>query len=220
MLKCFAPLVPITLTLLLTACATIAPDTPSASLAQDSVQIAQTPDSLFKEAVRAAELQQQQDEEAQALDEHEANAEVEPATSITFLKGKLYQLPSLGALFEQGFKLIGTPYRAGGSSAKTGFDCSGFVSFLFREKAGITLPRSAREMASLPSPKISRHDLQPGDLVFFASRGRINHTGIYLGGDRFIHSSSSRSGGVRVDKLSSGYWNARYLTAKRVVDNK
>ena len=94
------------------------------------------------------------------------------------------------------------------------------MSFLFREKAGITLPRSAREMASLPSPKISRHDLQPGDLVFFASRGRINHTGIYLGGDRFIHSSSSRSGGVRVDKLSSDYWNARYLTAKRVVDNK
>lgn len=221
MLKRFAPLVPLTLTFLLTACATNS-GTHSASLAQDSAQTSKTPDVLFQEAVLAAEQQREAEEAQVQLDEQEDEGadEVEAvsATSLSFLKGKTYQLPGLGAILDRGLGLIGTPYRAGGSSKKTGFDCSGFVSFLFREEAGIRLPRSAREMATLPVPKVARHNLQPGDLIFFASRGRVNHTGIYIGDDNFIHSSSSRSGGVRVDKLSSNYWNTRYLSAKRVLD--
>lgn len=65
---------------------------------------------------------------------------------------------------------------------------------------------------------MARHDLQPGDLIFFANRGRVDHAGIYIGDGEFIHSASKRSGGVRVDKLSSRYWNSRYLMAKRVLD--
>lgn len=135
----------------------------------------------------------------------------------------IYQFPKrmVGTLLDRGFGLLGTPYRPGGASADTGFDCSGFVSFLFREEAGIKLPRSTREMIELDVPKVARHDLKPGDILFFNDRGRgqVSHTGIYIGGDRFIHSSSRKSGGVRVDSLYDRYWDASYMQAKRVLHN-
>lgn len=131
----------------------------------------------------------------------------------------LYELPRMaGGVLERGFELLGTPYRVGGATL-AGFDCSGFVSFLFREEAGIKLPRSTREMIELDVPKVARHELQPGDILFFndRGRGRVSHTGIYIGDDQFIHSSSHKSGGVRVDSLEDRYWNASYLQAKRVL---
>ncbi|WP_413043368.1 C40 family peptidase [Pseudomonas sp. YJ42] len=131
-----------------------------------------------------------------------------------------YQLPDLAeSVLEQGFKLVGTPYRYGGSSTKTGFDCSGFVSFLFRKEAGIELPRSTREMINLDAPKVARSDLEPGDVVFFNNRGRgrVSHAGIYIGNDQFIHSASRRSGGVRVDSLDEAYWRSSFMQAKRVL---
>ena len=134
--------------------------------------------------------------------------------------GQSYELPPLAdSILERGFTLVGTPYRYGGTSIKTGFDCSGFVSFLFRKEAGIELPRSTREMINLDAPKIKRSELQPGDVVFFNNRGRgrVSHAGIYIGDDQFIHSSSSRSGGVRVDSLDSKYWRASFMQAKRVL---
>lgn len=131
-----------------------------------------------------------------------------------------YQLPALAdSVLERGFTLVGTPYRYGGSSTRTGFDCSGFVGFLFRKEAGIELPRSTREMIDLDAPKIKRSELEPGDVVFFNNRGRgrVSHAGIYIGDDQFIHSSSSRSGGVRVDSLDDQYWRASFMQAKRVL---
>ncbi len=131
-----------------------------------------------------------------------------------------YQLPDLAeSVLELGFKLVGTPYRYGGSSLKTGFDCSGFVGFLFRKEAGIELPRSTREMIALDAPKVARSDLEPGDVVFFNNRGRgrVSHAGIYIGNDRFIHSASRRSGGVRVDSLDEAYWRSSFMQAKRVL---
>ena len=67
--------------------------------------------------------------------------------------------------------------------------------------------------------KVARADLEPGDLILFndRGRGRVSHAGIYLGDDQFIHSSSSRSGGVRIDSLDDSYWNRSYLQAKRVL---
>lgn len=133
---------------------------------------------------------------------------------------KNYQLPELAdSVLELGFKLVGTPYRYGGSSTRTGFDCSGFVGFLFRKEAGIDLPRSTREMINLDAPKVARSDLEPGDVVFFNNRGRgrVTHAGIYIGNDRFIHSASRRSGGVRVDSLDSDYWRTSFMQAKRVL---
>ena len=134
--------------------------------------------------------------------------------------GANYQLPSLSdSLLDRGKTLLGTPYQYGGNSRKTGFDCSGFVSHVYKEELDIQLPRTTRGLLSMDAPVIARADLEPGDLILFndRGRGRVTHVGIYMGDDEFIHSSSKRSGGVRVDKLSNRYWNASYLQAKRVL---
>ena len=74
-------------------------------------------------------------------------------------------------------------------------------------------------MINLDAPVIARSELKPGDIVFFNNRGRgrVSHAGIYIGDDQFIHSSSHRSGGVRVDSLDDRYWSASYMEAKRVL---
>ncbi|MBF7731223.1 C40 family peptidase [Pseudomonas sp. N040] len=134
-----------------------------------------------------------------------------------------YELPGLAdTVLERGFELVGTPYRYGGSSTKTGFDCSGFIGYLFREEAGISLPRSTREMIKLDAPLVARSELEPGDIIFFNNRGRgrVSHAGIYIGDNQFIHSASRHSGGVRVDSLADRYWRASYLEAKRVLAQK
>lgn len=131
-----------------------------------------------------------------------------------------YKLPELSdSLLARGKTLLGTPYRYGGSNRKTGFDCSGFVSYVYKEELGIKLPRTTGELLKMEAPVIARSDLEPGDLILFneRGRGRVTHVGIYMGDDEFIHSSSTRSGGVRVDKLSNRYWNSSYLQAKRVL---
>ncbi|WP_337955298.1 C40 family peptidase [Pseudomonas sp.] len=123
------------------------------------------------------------------------------------------------SILNRGQQLLGTPYRYGGTSTKTGFDCSGFIGYLFHEEAGIKLPRTTREMVQLNAPRVTRGELQPGDIIFFSTRGRggrVNHAGIYIGDQQFIHSASRRSG-VRVDRLDQGYWSTRYLQAKRVL---
>ena len=114
---------------------------------------------------------------------------------------------------------IGVPYRRGGTSASTGFDCSGFIGYLFREEAGMNLPRSTREMINVDAPLVARNNLKPGDLLFFSTsgRGRVSHAGIYLGDNQFIHSSSRRSGGVRVDNLGDSYWSKTFIEAKRAL---
>lgn len=132
-----------------------------------------------------------------------------------------YELPQLtDEMLAYGLTLVGTRYRPGGTSVQSGFDCSGFVSFLYKEELGIELPRSTREMITLDAPKVARSELEPGDIIFFNNRGRgrVSHAGIYLGDNQFIHSSSSRSGGVRVDSLGDRYWNSSYMLAKRVLD--
>lgn len=134
-----------------------------------------------------------------------------------------YTLPGLSeSLLDRGKTLLGTPYRYGGSSRKTGFDCSGFVGYVYKEELGIKLPRTTGALLNMDAPVIARADLEPGDLILFndRGRGRVTHVGIYMGDDEFIHSSSKRSGGVRVDKLSNKYWNASYLQAKRVLTEK
>ena len=131
-----------------------------------------------------------------------------------------YKLPGLSeSLLDRSKTLLGTPYRYGGSSRKTGFDCSGFVSYVYKEELGIKLPRTTGELLKMDAPVIARSDLEPGDLILFNNRGSgsVSHVGIYMGDDQFIHSSSSRSGGVRVDSLNNRYWNASYLQAKRVL---
>ncbi|MDY7219098.1 C40 family peptidase [Denitrificimonas sp. JX-1] len=142
------------------------------------------------------------------------------ASDINEFSIREYHLPALSdSLIKRGKALVGTPYLYGGSNVNTGFDCSGFVGHVFKEELGIELPRTTAQLIQMDAPVIARSDLEPGDLILFNNqgRGRVSHVGIYMGNDQFIHSSSRRSGGVRIDKLSNRYWNASYLQAKRVL---
>jgi cell wall-associated NlpC family hydrolase len=116
---------------------------------------------------------------------------------------------------DQAMDLLGIRYRRGGSSPEAGFDCSGFVSHVFREGLGLILPRSSKEM-SKSGEAISRDELRPGDLVFFNTmRHAFSHVGIYLGDNQFVH--APRSGGrVRIEDLRAGYWVKRFNGARRV----
>lgn len=113
--------------------------------------------------------------------------------------------------------LVGTPYRYGGNTPAGGFDCSGLIGYVYRDAAGISLPRSTRELIGMRAPVVSRDRLQSGDLVFFATNGgsQVSHAGIYVGEGRFVHAPSS-GGTVRLDSLSNSYWQRTYLNAKRV----
>lgn len=112
--------------------------------------------------------------------------------------------------------LVGTPYRYGGNTPEGGFDCSGLVGFVFREAAGMALPRTTGAIASLDAPKLKQARLAPGDLVFFGQRGRVNHVGIYVGEGRFVHAPNS-GGTVRLDALDGHYWRDAWLFGKRVL---
>jgi cell wall-associated NlpC family hydrolase len=111
--------------------------------------------------------------------------------------------------------LVGVVYRSGGSSAATGFDCSGFVGHVFREVMGIALPRSAYDIARTGKP-VAKDELKPGDLVFFHTmQNAFSHVGIYLGDHRFVH--APRAGGkVRVEDMRKSYWVTRYNGARRL----
>ena len=113
---------------------------------------------------------------------------------------------------------LGVPYRRGGTSAETGFDCSGFVRTIFEQTRGLVLPRKASDQAA-STEKIEKKDLKPGDLVFFNTMRRtFSHVGIYIGDGKFIH--SPRTGlRVRVEDMQESYWKKRFNGARRVVDD-
>lgn len=116
--------------------------------------------------------------------------------------------------------LVGTPYRYGGNTPDSGFDCSGLIGYVYSGAAGMTLPRTTGAM-STRGTSVSRSALLPGDLLFFATSGgrRVSHAAIYVGEGRFVHAPSS-GGTVRLDTLSSRYWQNSYLSAKRVLDHE
>ena len=110
---------------------------------------------------------------------------------------------------------MGIPYKWGGAAPDTGFDCSGFVQFVFRQATGVLLPRSSFDQV-LQGISVTRDDLQPGDLVFFNTmRARFSHVGIYIGGNRFIH-SPSRGKAVEIVNITDAYWQKHYNGARRL----
>jgi cell wall-associated NlpC family hydrolase len=111
---------------------------------------------------------------------------------------------------------LGVPYRRGGTSRESGFDCSGFTRHVFENTVGLILPRRAAEQANSPDlVPVNRAELKPGDLVFFNTlRNTFSHVGIYIGDNKFIH--SPRAGGkVRVEDLREAYWQQHYDGARR-----
>lgn len=127
---------------------------------------------------------------------------------------------SIGAsIVESAKKYLGTPYAYGGASG-SGFDCSGFTMYIF-SLHGYSLPHSATSQWNSSGVYVEKSDLQPGDLVLFNDPARnagkaCSHVGIYIGDNQFIHSSSSRSGGVIISSLSENYYSSYYKGAKRV----
>jgi hypothetical protein len=121
----------------------------------------------------------------------------------------------MGTFFNDVIHYFGTRYRYGGQTAK-GFDCSGFVRFMYDKAFNMHLPRSSREMSALGN-KVGKDELQPGDLVFFQTHGQqINHVGIFIGNDTFIHSSLSK--GITEDRLKQAYFDKRFAGAVRILN--
>jgi cell wall-associated NlpC family hydrolase len=117
-------------------------------------------------------------------------------------------------LVEMAMKLRDIRYRRGGRAPSTGFDCSGFVQYVFAQALGIDLPDNSISQAEA-GIRVARNELKTGDLVFFHTRGKgISHVGIYLDNGRFIHSPSTGKR-VRVDELGDQYWARHYVGARR-----
>lgn len=114
--------------------------------------------------------------------------------------------------------LVGTPYRWGGNTPAGGFDCSGLVDYIYRTAAGIKLPRTSHDLASMDGRKVRRMtQLASGDLVFFDINGSISHVGVYVGKGRFVHAPNS-GGTVRLDDIDGPYWGDHFAYAKRVLN--
>ena len=139
----------------------------------------------------------------------------ETATPSPEIPAEPREISGVQRLISDALGLVGIRYRRGGKDADTGFDCSGFVGYLFRERLGLDLPRTARDISRTGEP-VEKSELQPGDLVFFNTlRRAFSHVGIYLGNNQFVH--SPRAGyAVRVEDMSEGYWVKRYNGARRV----
>ncbi|OYV74608.1 MAG: hypothetical protein B7Z66_15855 [Chromatiales bacterium 21-64-14] len=130
-------------------------------------------------------------------------------------RGSLGHLPSINrAVVDYALGLQGTPYRYGGDSPATGFDCSGFVAYVYRA-LGVRLPHSAAAMAAVARPvPVSRMRL--GDLLFFDTRGApYSHVGLYVGDGRFIHAPTS-GGDVTLSSLRQPYWARRFEGAREI----
>ena len=123
------------------------------------------------------------------------------------------QRAKVAAVIATAKKYIGTPYQFGGTTPKA-FDCSGYLQYVFQEN-GMTLPRTADEQFKL-GKSAKTAELEEGDLVFFETyEPGASHCGIYLGGGKFIHASTSK--GVRIDELAGDYWNTHFYGGKHIV---
>ena len=114
--------------------------------------------------------------------------------------------------------LLGVNYKWGSSNPDRGLDCSGLVTHVFQQVAGLVLPRNSQSMSKVGA-KVDKSDLQPGDLVFFNTRKQPNsHVGIYIGDERFVH-APSRGGEVEISDMQEGYWKKRFNGARRLLLN-
>ena len=111
--------------------------------------------------------------------------------------------------------LVGTPYRYGGNTPDSGFDCSGLIGYVYAHAADLRLPRTVSALAQWGWP-VDPADARTGDLVVFTVRGRTAHAGIYVGDGRFVHAPST-GGTVRLDRLDAGYWSQQAPQYRRGV---
>lgn len=135
-------------------------------------------------------------------------------TAVTDVAGKVRNGAQELAVYALG--LLGVRYRFGGESPESGLDCSGLVRHVFQQVTGVTLPRTAAEMSRV-GDGVAKHELEPGDLVFFNTRRMpFSHVGIYLGGNRFVH-APARGREVEVADLGNRYWQRQFDGARRIA---
>ena len=136
-----------------------------------------------------------------------------PTASVSVEDEYLFDNSLLQVAKEQ----IGVSYRYGGVSPNEGFDCSGFVSYVYKKGARVKLPRTSRAQSSY-GRLIQKSELMSGDLLFFdtSHKGHINHSGIYIGGGKFIHASSGKAHAVTISSLNRGFYKRTYRWARRV----
>ena len=127
---------------------------------------------------------------------------------------------NIASMIETGLGYLGIRYRKGGNGPESGgFDCSGLVKKVFGTAMGLSLPRTAAEMAKT-GDKVSKQELMPGDLVFFNTLNRaFSHVGIYLGNSQFLHSPST-GGVVRVESMNVSYWRKRFNGGRRLLQEQ
>ena len=109
--------------------------------------------------------------------------------------------------------LVGTPYRYGGNTPDTGFDCSGLIGHVYQSRAGVAPPRTVASM-QLWGQSVSSDRIRSGDLVLFAQNNVATHAGIYVGEGRFVHAPST-GGQVRLERLNSRYWATQQVAFRR-----
>ena len=115
----------------------------------------------------------------------------------------------------QAIGTLGIHYKFGGNTPENGLDCSGLVRYVFKQAWGTVLPRTSEEISQV-GERVDKHDLQPGDLVFYNTLKRgFSHVGIYLGDNKFIHSPSA-GGQVRIESMDLSYWKNRFNGARRI----
>lgn len=127
-----------------------------------------------------------------------------PASSISDEQASDIAINALG--------LVGTPYRYGGNTPESGFDCSGLIGYVYRNQTGMRPPRTVAQLNGY-GQALSRSHLRSGDLVLFG-RGRPTHAGIYVGQGRFVHAPST-GGTVRLDQLDGPYWSRQVTSFRR-----
>lgn len=129
----------------------------------------------------------------------------QPASRLTLEQANDVTVMAIG--------LVGTPYRYGGNTPASGFDCSGLIGYVYKQRADVVAPRTTGGLidwgTSIPAPS-----LRTGDLVVFTQNGRANHAGIYVGEGRFVHAPST-GGTVRLDSLNSSYWARQPVSYRR-----
>lgn len=143
-----------------------------------------------------------------------SNQQLQPANGTTWEPPQSTTAeasPVANSLWQVFERYEGTPYRYGGTSA-SGFDCSGFIATAFDEALGRQLPRTTSQMLAT-GETVNPDQIRAGDLVFFRIKGKDQHAGIYMGGDNFIHSSTSA--GVTRSSLTGYYWRGRLSQVRR-----
>jgi cell wall-associated NlpC family hydrolase len=120
------------------------------------------------------------------------------------------------AVLFRAIALVGTPYHWGGNTPESGFDCSGLVGYVYRDAAGVGLPRTANDLSDLGDRKLAIDSLQAGDLVFFKDGRHVGHVGIFVGERRFVHAPNS-GGTVRLDSLDGAWWSDHFVFGKIVL---